>query len=158
MLLRRIFKRRILEEITLIIAMQASDQFTKITPWMILSMLWKIYYLWIMVVKDEISKKLNDFNALCQIHKAKYLYAFGSSVTDRFDYDKSDIDLLVEIDDADLIERGEKLISLWDTFESFFQRKVDLLTDSSIRNPYLRKSIDSTKILIYDGAGQKVLV
>jgi len=82
---------------------------------------------------------------LCQLHKVKYLYAFGSSVTDRFDYDKSDIDLLVEIDDTDPIERGEKLISLWDTFESFFHGKVDLLTDSSIRNPYLRKSIDSTK-------------
>jgi hypothetical protein len=111
-----------------------------------------------MVVKDEILKKLSDFNAVCQIHKVKYLYAFGSSVTDRFDYDKSDIDLLVEIDDADPVERGEKLISLWDTFESFFHRKVDLLTDSSIRNPYLRKNIDSTKILIYDGARQKVLV
>ncbi|MCL4482500.1 MAG: nucleotidyltransferase domain-containing protein [Bacteroidetes bacterium] len=111
-----------------------------------------------MVVKDEILKKPNDFNALCQKHKVKYLYAFGSSVTDRFDYDKSDIDLLVEIDDADPLERGEKLISLWDTFENFFHRKVDLLTDSSIRNPYLRKSIDATKILIYDGSGQKVLV
>jgi len=111
-----------------------------------------------MVVKDEILKKVGDFTALCKIHKIKYLYAFGSSVTDRFDYDKSDIDFLVEIDDADPVERGEKLISLWDTFESFFNRKVDLLTDSSIRNPYLRKSIDSTKILIYDGAGQKVLI
>jgi len=64
----------------------------------------------------------------------------------------------VEIDDADPIERGEKLISLWDSFEQFFHRKVDLLTDSSIHNPYLRKSIDSTKILIYDGSGQKVLI
>ena len=105
-----------------------------------------------MVVKDEILKKPNDFNALCINHKVKYLYAFGSSVTDRFDNEKSDIDLLVEIDDNDPVERGEKLISLWDTFEVFFNRKVDLLTDSSIRNPYLRKSIDSTKVLIYDGA------
>ena len=111
-----------------------------------------------MVIKDEILKRLNDFNTLCQEHQVKYLYAFGSSVTDRFDYDKSDIDLLVEIDDNDPIERGEKLISLWVTFERFFHRKVDLLTDSSIRNPFLRKSIDATKILIYDGAGQKVLV
>lgn len=111
-----------------------------------------------MVIKDEIVKRRTDFNALCQNHKVKYLYAFGSSVTDRFDYETSDIDLLVEIDAADPIERGEKLISLWDTFENFFHRKVDLLTDSSIRNPYLRKNIDSTKILIYDGAGQKILV
>lgn len=111
-----------------------------------------------MVIKDEILKRLNDFNSLCQEHQVKYLYAFGSSVTGRFDYDKSDIDLLVEIDDNDPIARGEKLISLWDTFERFFNRKVDLLTDSSIRNPFLRKSIDATKILIYDGSRQKVLV
>jgi len=65
---------------------------------------------------------------------------------------------LVEIDDTDPMERGEKLISLWDTFENLFKRKVDLLTETSIHNPYLRKSIDSTKILIYDGAKQKVLV
>jgi predicted nucleotidyltransferase len=111
-----------------------------------------------MVVKDEILKNLSDFKALCKIHKVRYLYVFGSSVTDRFNYDKIDIDLLVEIDDSDPVERGEKLISLWDTFEFFFHRKVDLLTDSSIRNPYLRKSIDATKILIYDGSGEKVLI
>ena len=111
-----------------------------------------------MVIMDEILKRLDDFNSLCQEHQVKYPYAFGSSVTERFDYDKSDIDLLVEIDNNDPIERGEKLISLCDTFELFFHRKVDLLTDSSIRNPFLRKSIDETKILIYDGAGQKILV
>ena len=111
-----------------------------------------------MFIKDEIHKKPIDFDTLCKAHNVKFLYAFGSSITDRFDTEQSDIDLLVEIDDPDPIERGEKLLSLWDTFESFFKRKVDLLTDISIRNPYLRKNIDSTKILIYDGARQKVLV
>lgn len=111
-----------------------------------------------MIIKDEILKKLSDFKKVCKNHKVLYLYAFGSSVTDNFDAENSDIDLLVEIEGIDPLERGEKLISLWDNFETFFRRKVDLLTDSSIRNPYLRKSIDSTKILIYDGSGQKVLI
>jgi len=111
-----------------------------------------------MFIYDVISKRLEDFKAVCSNHRVKYLYAFGSSVTDKFDSETSDIDLLVEIDDSDPIERGEKLISLWDTFEEFFHRKVDLLTETSIRNPFLRRSIDSTKILIYDGAGQKVLI
>ncbi len=105
-----------------------------------------------MIIKDEILKKKNDFNKLCKIHKVKYLYAFGSCISERFDYDTSDIDLLVEIDDPDPLERGEKLMSFWDMLESFFNRKVDLLTNSSLRIPYLRKSIDSTKILIYDGS------
>jgi len=110
-----------------------------------------------MIIKDEILKQQKNFTILCKNHKVKYLYAFGSSVTERFDDNKSDIDLLVEIDSADPIERGEKLLSLWDLFEDFFRRKVDLLTDSSIRNPFLRKSIDSTKVLIYDGSGQQIL-
>jgi uncharacterized protein len=110
-----------------------------------------------MIIRDEILKKQKDFDSLCMNHNVKYLYAFGSSVTDRFDVNKSDIDLLVEIDTKDPIDRGEQLLSLWDLFEIFFNRKVDLLTDSSIHNPFLKKSIDSTKILIYDGSGKKVL-
>lgn len=111
-----------------------------------------------MIIRDEILKKKDDFNKLCKNHKVKYLYAFGSCTTERFDSDKSDIDLLVEIDDPDPLERGEKLISFWDMLENFFNRKVDLLTDSSLRNPYLRKNIDSTKVLIYDGSGEKISV
>jgi predicted nucleotidyltransferase len=111
-----------------------------------------------MKVSDEISKRSDDFKNLCSNHKVKYLYAFGSSVTDHFDSGKSDIDLVVIIDDLEPLERGEKLISLWDAFEDFFQRKVDLLTDTSIRNPYLRKNIDATKVLIYDRTREKVLV
>jgi predicted nucleotidyltransferase len=111
-----------------------------------------------MIIIDEILKKPKDFTLLCKDHNVKYLYAFGSSVTDKFDFNKSDIDLLVEIDSKDPIVRGEKLLELWDLFEIFFRRKVDLLTDSSIHNPYLRKSIDATKILIYDGSGQKILI
>jgi hypothetical protein len=111
-----------------------------------------------MIIKDEIAKNKMDFIVLCKHHKVKFLYAFGSSVTEQFNPEKSDIDLLIEIDSKDPIERGENLLSLWDLFEDFFKRKVDLLTDSSIRNPFLRKSIDSTKVLIYDGTGEKVLI
>lgn len=109
-----------------------------------------------MFIQEKILQDKINFLNLCKIHNVKYLYAFGSSITDKFDKEKSDIDLLVEIDDSDPIERGEKLISLWDTFELFFKTKVDLLTDSSIKNPYLRKNIDSTKVLIYDRKGVKI--
>ena len=111
-----------------------------------------------MKLQNEIQYRIHEFLALCQTHQVKSLYAFGSSITDQFNEKSSDIDLLVEIDVEDPIERGEKLMSLWDKFEDFFHRKVDLLTYSSIKNPILRKNIDSTKILIYDGSGQKVLV
>ena len=86
----------------------------------------------------------------------KRLYAFGSSTTNLFDENSSDIDLLIEIDENEPLERSEKLLAIWDKLEKFFHRKVDLLTRSSIKNPILRKNIDATKILIYDGKRQKV--
>lgn len=111
-----------------------------------------------MKLKQDIERRANDFLDLCQRHNVKSLYAFGSSITEKFNENTSDIDFLVEIDDDDPIERGEKLMSLWDKLEEFFHRKVDLLTNSSIKNPILRKNIDKTKILIYDGTGQKIFV
>ncbi|HOH99066.1 MAG TPA: nucleotidyltransferase domain-containing protein [Bacteroidales bacterium] len=111
-----------------------------------------------MYIINEISKRESLFGDICKSHSIRNLYAFGSSTSNHFDRLLSDIDLLVEIDDPDPIERGEKLMSLWDLMEDFFQRKVDLLTEGSIRNPFLKRSIDSSKVLIYDGSKQKVLV
>lgn len=111
-----------------------------------------------MIIKEHISKNKNNFLLLCRSNGVRYLYAFGSSVTKNFDPHKSDIDLLVEVDSKDPIERGERLLDLWDKFEIFFNRRVDLLTESSIHNSFLKKTIDSTKILIYDGSRQKILI
>jgi predicted nucleotidyltransferase len=105
-----------------------------------------------------IKEKDADFIHVCKQHKVSTIYGFGSSVTNHFDLLKSDIDIIVELDIKDPIEYGETLLSLWDSLETLFNRKVDLLTEDSIRNPYLRKSIESTKKLIYDGQRKKVLV
>ncbi len=111
-----------------------------------------------MNLKESIKYKMAEFLLLCKSHNIKNLYAFGSSITERFREDSSDIDLLIELQDKDPIERGENLISIWDKFELFFQRKVDLLTNSSIKNPILKQNIDSTKVLIYDGQKQEILI
>ena len=109
-----------------------------------------------MNLKDSIKSNSNEFISVCKSHDVETLYAFGSATTNKFDENSSDIDLLVELNTKDPIKRGENLLDLWEKFESLFKRKVDLLTNSSIRNPILRKSIDSSKVLIYDGKEQKV--
>jgi predicted nucleotidyltransferase len=98
-----------------------------------------------MVVDNLIKNRESDFRKLCKEHAVKYLFAFGSSVTNNFD-------LMVEINKPDPINRGEKIISLWDKLENFFKRKVDLRTNSAIRNPYLKQNIDESKVLIYDSS------
>jgi len=108
------------------------------------------------MIYDKADLHSKNFIALCKSHKVKELYIFGSAVTGNFT-DESDIDLLVEINDADPLNRGELLLSLWDEFEKYFNRKVDLLTFNSLRNPYLKESINNTKQLIYDGSKEEVL-
>lgn len=87
---------------------------------------------------------------LCEKFRVSKLYVFGSAAKNKFDMETSDIDLMVELEPMPPIEKGEALMSLWDAFEDLFSRKVDLLTDQPIRNPYLRQSIEETKRLIYD--------
>jgi len=106
------------------------------------------------LIKDHRS----DFIALCKRHHVSKLFAFGSAITDRFDPLKSDIDLLVELNIENPLEYGETLLALWDALEQFFNRKVDLVTEDSVQNPFLKKSIDSSKQLIYDRQGEKVFV
>lgn len=103
-----------------------------------------------MRILEEIKLKREAFQSLCENHKVGKLYAFGSSTRKDFSEQDSDIDLLIEINTEDPMERGEKLISIWNKFEDFFQRKVDLLTYKSIKNPILKRNIDATKILIYE--------
>ncbi|WP_174760399.1 nucleotidyltransferase family protein [Antarcticibacterium flavum] len=109
-------------------------------------------------MEENIKANIEEFIALCRLYNVKKLYAFGSAVTDQFDEDSSDIDLLIEIEESDPLEKGEKLLAIWNEFEDFFQKKVDLLTDSSLKNSVLRKNIEATKILIYDGERQEVSI
>lgn len=108
------------------------------------------------MVINNINFESQEFIDLCKVHKVKELYAFGSVINGNFT-DKSDVDLLVDIDENDPLNRGQLLLSIWDQFETYFNRKVDLLTYNSLRNPYLKESINNTKQLIYDGSKEKIL-
>ncbi len=99
---------------------------------------------------DEIKNHLDELISLCKKYNVDNLYVFGSALTSSFDKENSDIDLLVNISIADSIDRGEALIGLWNDLEKLFNKKVDLVTENSIRNPYLKAEIDRTKSLIYE--------
>lgn len=90
-----------------------------------------------------------DLNRLFLNHKVKKAYAFGSSLSDSFN-PESDIDLLIEFEeDLDALERGELWWSLYDALREHFSRNIDLLTTSSLKNPYFIKEVEQTKQLIY---------
>lgn len=109
------------------------------------------------MIADLINKDRQGFLDLCKRCQVAYIYAFGSSIRSDFRPD-SDVDVLVDVTPKDDLEAGRALGDVWNGLEAFFNRPVDLLTEDSLRNPYLRKEIERTKKLIYDGSTQQILV
>ncbi len=85
---------------------------------------------------------------LCERHKVKELYAFGSVLTEGFS-DSSDIDLLIQFYHVDLLKYFDNYMDLKEELEELFNRQVDLVENQAIRNPIFRKVIDREKQLIY---------
>ena len=81
----------------------------------------------------------------------KNAYFFGSVVTDKFT-DKSDLDILINFnsDITDPLQKGELMWDLQFAIEDTFGRKVDLLQESTPKNPYFVKELQETKQLIYE--------
>jgi len=107
----------------------------------------------------QIKKYRERLDDLCNSNKAvSKLYFFGSALSPKFNEEISDIDVLVEVTDLSPEECGENLIDLWDNLEILFNRKVDLLTEKSLRNPFFKREVEQTKKLIYDRQSQKVFI
>src|ERR1700744_896470 len=94
-----------------------------------------------------VTKKLPEIRTLCQEHKVKELYIFGSRGKGGHPTVDSDFDLMVEIDELNPINKGELLLSLYDKFEKLFNQKVDLITPGSIKNPVFEEFVGTSKLL-----------
>jgi predicted nucleotidyltransferase len=91
---------------------------------------------------------IKDINKLCLENKVRYLYVFGSVLTDSFN-DKSDIDLVVDIYSNDPLDYANNYFNLKFSLQDLLNRKIDLLENKAIKNPYIRENIDRSKTLIY---------
>ncbi len=95
-----------------------------------------------------IERNISRINKLCLKHRVNKLFAFGSVLTNKFS-PASDVDLIVDFKAVNLSEYADNYFDLKFSLEKIFNRKIDLLEEKAIRNPYLRQSIDTTKKLIY---------
>ena len=97
------------------------------------------------IIRDNIHK----ISALCQKHKVRKLNAFGSVLSSRFN-DQSDVDFLVDFNsEIDHTNYADNYFDLYYSLKSLFGRDVDLVDNSSVKNPYFRQELDETKHLIY---------
>jgi predicted nucleotidyltransferase len=99
-------------------------------------------------VEMDLKKHISDITILCRQNKVRTLYVFGSVLTDKFN-ESSDIDFIVEIDSDDPLEYAENYFNLKFALEEILKRQIDLLENKTIKNQYLKESIDKSKSLIY---------
>ena len=107
-----------------------------------------------MNIIDQHSEQLQK---LCNDHMVDQMFVFGSVLTEDFN-DNSDIDFLVKFGKVDPYSYFENLLDLKENLESVLFRKVDILEMQAVKNPYLKKSIDNNKLLIYGSESPEMAV
>jgi|SRR5271165_6193604 len=79
---------------------------------------------------------------LCRQFCVRRLALFGSAATGRFDPARSDADLLVEFEAMPPSAYAKAYFGLCAAMEELLGRRVDLVTEAALANPYLRRRIE----------------
>lgn len=93
--------------------------------------------------------KEEQIRDLCRRHRVTSLRLFGSAQRDDFDPGRSDIDLLVRFEDMPPGDYAEAYFGLLEDLQELFGNPVDLVTESSLTNPWLRSEIEAHQSVLY---------
>ena len=96
------------------------------------------------LIENNIQKIID----LCKKHKVHKRFVSGSVLTNRLS-ENSDVDLVVDFNKTEVSDYFDNFFDFKYALENLFGRKVDLLEEQTIKNPYLKKNADATKTLIY---------
>ena len=99
----------------------------------------------------SVAKYTEEILELFKMHGLLKLEVFGSAARGAdFDEAKSDLDLIAKFDYQNRKQTFAEYFNFVDDMEKLVGRRVDLSEDVPIKNPYLRKSINQSRELIYE--------
>ena len=88
----------------------------------------------------------SDIDNICRELRLQRLDLIGSATRDDFS-DDSDIDVLVTFaGDDNLFDR---YFSLKEKLEGVFKRKIDVIEERAVKNPFFRKTVNRDRIKLY---------
>ena len=99
-------------------------------------------------MQSLIESKIEELKKICETYDVNTLYVFGSACTDKFN-ESSDVDILVSFKDISIEKYTDNYFELHYKLSELFDRKIDLLTENSLSNPYFIESVEETKELLY---------
>lgn len=100
-------------------------------------------------MERQIEEKCEQVVELCRQYHVERLELFGSALRDDFAAKRSDLDFLVEFEPLPEGTYAKTYFELLAALERLFDRPVDLVVASAIRNPYFRESVERNKTLLY---------
>jgi predicted nucleotidyltransferase len=96
-----------------------------------------------------IEDKREALAALCRRYRVRRLDLFGSAATERFRPQASDIDLLVEFEPDSPMGPFSQYMGFLEEVKALFGRDVDLVEAQAMKNPYLIRAVNATRISLY---------
>lgn len=93
-------------------------------------------------------EKRTELLDLCLKHQIEKLYVFGSALGNTFSKN-SDFDFLIRFKNIPFDQYTDHYFELHEDLERLLGRKIDLLTENSLRNKFLREKILSSRLLLY---------
>jgi predicted nucleotidyltransferase len=104
-----------------------------------------------MVMHAFLIRHTEEIRRLCEKFRVRRLSAFGSACTDHFT-ENSDIDLLYLFDSErlPLIDYADNFFGFRESLQKLFQRRIDLVPEKTLSNPYFLKEIKKTQVIIYE--------
>ena len=96
-----------------------------------------------------IERNLPKLLDLCRKYDVRRLDLIGSAAREDFDANRSDVDFVVEFNDFTVENAADRYLGLMIDLEDLFRRKIDLVSYRAIRNPYFKKVVDNTRIILY---------
>jgi len=98
---------------------------------------------------ELIHNKIEEIVTACKQHHVESMALFGSAAHNTM-HEDSDIDLLVSFSESiNVVDYADNYFSLLDKLQASLNRKVDLLTVKSLKNPILKKEIYQSKVDLY---------
>jgi uncharacterized protein len=104
-----------------------------------------------------IAQKKVELAAICRQYSVQRLELFGSAAKGSFKPSSSDLDFVVTFADKSLGTYADRYLGLAEALERLFSRKVDLMTERSIRNPYFRATVEASRQIVYELGSKEVL-
>lgn len=96
-----------------------------------------------------VATRLAEIAALCRASGVRRLDLVGSAARDDFDETRSDLDFVVALAPDPQVSPLDAYFSLKEALEALLDRRVDLISEGSVANPFVKAAMDRDRAPVY---------